>query len=220
MIKQAMILAAGKGERMLPLTQNLPKPLLKIGDTTLIGRHLKHLADAGIERVVINTHYLGELIVATLGTEQFGMEIIYSKETQLLETAGGIRAALPLLGKQPFLVVNGDIYTEYPFQQLTTINPSRLPYLVMVRNPPHHPEGDFSVDDSQTLRDSGDRRTYSGIGVYSSDFFDGQGDGSLKLRALFDAAIPEGALFGEAFDGVWWDIGTPKRLEAVRALVQ
>jgi MurNAc alpha-1-phosphate uridylyltransferase len=215
-VRQAMILAAGKGERMLPLSRNLPKPLFEINGTTLIERHLKNLAKAGIEQVVINTHYLGEMIIERLGNTRFGMSLEYSQEETLLETAGGIRAALPLLGDDPFLIVNGDIYTDFSFAELTEVDPERLPHLVMVPNPPHHPEGDYSVDGDGLLHSGGSAPlTYSGIGVYSAAFFAHVAPGNRKLRPLFDAAARRGALFGEVYRGVWSDVGTPERYAAL-----
>ena len=218
MLYQAMILAAGKGERMLPLSRDLPKPLFQVGNTTLIQTHLCRLAEAGVRRVVINVHYLAEQIVAALGDEQFGMEIVYSHESELLETAGGIRAALPLLGEDPFIIVNGDIYTDYPFVKLNEANTTRLPHLVMVPNPEHHPEGDFAVAESgQLVANGANKLTYSGIGVYSAECFTDQPAGPRKLRPLFDAAAAKGELYGEVYSGVWNDIGTPERYQALRS---
>lgn len=216
-----MILAAGRGERMLPLSRDLPKPLFEINGTTLIERHLKNLAQAGIQRVVINTHYLGEMIIDRLGDTRFGMALEYSQEQTLLETAGGIKAALPLLGDAPFLIVNGDIYTDFSFAELTGVDVDRLPHLVMVPNPPHHPQGDFSVDRQGVLHAGGAMPlTYSGIGVYSAAFFAGVAPGNLKLRPLFDAAVSHGGLFGQVYDGFWSDVGTPERYEALKTQVR
>lgn len=220
MLYQAMILAAGKGERMLPLSRDLPKPLFQVGDSTLIQIHLRRLAEAGVKRVVINVHYLAEQIVAALGDQQFGMDIIYSFESELLETAGGIQAALPLLGEDPFIIVNGDIYTDYPFARLNEANVTRLPHLVMVPNPEHHPEGDFAVAESGELLTVGENKlTYAGIGVYSAECFKDQPDGPRMLRSLFEAAAARGALFGEAYTGVWNDIGTPQRYQALKSAI-
>ena len=216
-----MILAAGKGERMLPLTRELPKPLLPIGETTLIQKHLAALSEAGIERVVINVHHFADKIMNLLGNRQFGMEIVYSRETELLETAGGIQAALSLLGDEPFLIVNGDIYTDYPFAKLTTPGPSLLPHLVMVANPAHHQTGDFAVrTDGVLLANAPDQLTYAGIGIYDSTFFSEMEPGKEKLRPLFDAAVEKEQLFGERYDGLWSDIGTPERYEELRARLQ
>ena len=218
-VDQAMILAAGKGERMLPLTKNLPKPLLPIGDTTLIQRHLQALSEAGVSRVVINIHYLADMIVEVLGNEQYGMEILYSREQSLLETAGGIINALPILGDSPFIIVNGDIYTDFPFSNLVQRDhDTRQPHLVMVNNPAHHVEGDFSVDETGVLHATkGKLKTYSGIAVYQADFFKNASSGKLKLRTLFDVAVKHGQLFGEYYDGLWIDIGSPERYQALTA---
>lgn len=202
---------------MLPLTRELPKPLLPIGETTLIQRHLAVLSDAGINRVVINVHYLADKIMKLLGNRQFGMELIYSEEDELLETAGGIQAALPLLGDEPFLIVNGDIYTDYPFAKLTTPGPAQLPHLVMVANPEHHPTGDFAVrSDGVLLANAPDQLTYAGIAIYDATFFAEMEPGKEKLRPLFDAAVEKEQLFGERYDGLWSDIGTPKRYEELK----
>ena len=203
----------------MPLTRDVPKPLLKVGDSTLIQRHLQRLSAAGIKRVVINVHYLAEKIKQTLGDLQFGMQIIYSEEEQLLETAGGIQAALPLLGNEPFLIVNGDIYTDYPFERLLGIrNQEQLPHLVMIPNPEHHPDGDFGLDEKGVLKaDLSERLTYSGLGIYSAVFFKDLPPGREKLRPLFDKAVASGQLFGELYTGVWSDIGTPDRYQAVIA---
>ena len=209
---KAMILAAGRGERMLPLTKTTPKPLLKVAGTTLIERHLKRLATAGCDAIVINIYYLGSQIQEHLGSEQYGMPIVYSEEAELLETAGGINAALPLLGEDPFLVVNGDIFTDFDFAALLRRQTSVQPHLVMVPNPPHHSEGDYAVDAGGVLRSNGDQfYTYSGIGVYSAAFFAQMQPGKLMLRPLFDAAVSTGKLTGELFSGMWTDVGTPER---------
>lgn len=221
-VKNAMILAAGRGERMLPLSQHLPKPLFQVAGTTLLGRHLERLSQAGIERVVINVHYLAEMLMNEIGASYCGIEVVYSQETQLLETAGGIRAALPLLGDSPFIVVNGDIYTDYCFSNLLhEPRLEKLPHLVMVPNPEHHPKGDFSLGEGGVLgQDSRDLLTYSGIGLYQARFFDNMSPGKTMLRPLFDHAVDQGQLYGEKFDGLWSDVGTPARYEALKAQVQ
>lgn len=205
---------------MLPLTERLPKPLLPVAGLTLIEHHLKRLADAGIESVVINVHYLAHQITRHLGTSQFGMPIDYSVETELLETAGGIQAALPLLGDEPFLVVNGDIYTDYEFSQLTRFNVVECPHLVMVPNPAHHEKGDYGLDQHGVLKLASEMRgettyTYSGMGVYSPQFFADLEPGRKMMRPLFDAAVARGQLTGEVFEGYWTDVGTPARYEAL-----
>ncbi len=203
---------------MLPLSRDLPKPLFEVGDSTLIQIHLRRLAEAGIKRVVINVHYLAEQIVAALGDQQFGMALVYSHEHQLLETAGGIQNALPLLGNDPFVIVNGDIYTDYPFSKLNGVSLDRLPHLVMVPNPEHHPDGDFAVSETGQLTTSGEEKlTYSGIGVYSAAFFKEVTAGPLMLRPLFDAAVVAGDIYGEVYRGLWNDIGTPQRYLALKS---
>ncbi len=215
-----MILAAGRGERMLPLTRDLPKPLLPVDGTTLIQRHLKHLAESGIERVVINVHHFADKIIDVLGDAQFGMPISYSREEELLETAGGIQAALPLLGDEPFLIVNGDVYTDFPFHTLLDVG-DKLPHLVMIPNPEHHPNGDFALEADGVLKNEGaECFTYSGIGVYQARFFAHVAPGKLKLRALFDAAVSQKSLYGELYTGFWSDIGTPERYKQLIARSQ
>ncbi|MFT5011856.1 MAG: MurNAc alpha-1-phosphate uridylyltransferase [Dinoroseobacter sp.] len=217
---KAMILAAGRGERMMPLTRHCPKPLLPIGDTTLIQRHLLRLAEAGVQSAVINVHFLAEQIQSQLGSEQYGLKLEYSIEPELLETAGGIQAALPLLGDEPFLVVNGDIYTDFDFCTLldrTEIGKTKsdLPHLVMVPNPEHHPKGDYGVHASGQLLFTGPKYTYSGIGLYNEAFFSNIKPGKLNLRPLFDQAVETGRLKGEVYTGYWTDVGTPGRYEAL-----
>ena len=214
---KAMILAAGRGERMLPLTRDLPKPLLPIGETTLIQRHLSRLAESGVESVVINLHFFGEKIQQLLGNEQFGLAIEYSFEAELLETAGGIYAALPLLGNSPFLVVNADIFTDFDFGSLLVLDQIKRPHLIMVPNPEHHPQGDYGVDDSGLLTPSKPMYTYSGMGVYPPSFFSTMSHGKLILRPLFDAAVEVGHITGQVFRGEWTDVGTPKRYERLKA---
>lgn len=210
---KAMILAAGRGERMRPLTDKIPKPLLEVGGKALIEYHLEGLRKAGVSDVVINHAWLGNLIEAQLGDGcNYDLRIRYSAEVpRALETAGGIIQALPLLGDEPFIVINGDIWTEYPLQQL----PSRLDglaHLVMVDNPEHHPAGDFYLDDAGLKPDGEPRLTYSGIGVYSPRLFKQLEQGIRPLAPLLINAMQNGLVSGEYFRGVWLDIGTPERL--------
>lgn len=211
---KAMILAAGKGERMRPLTLTTPKPLLKAGGRCLIEYHLQGLADAGISDVVINYAWLGEQFEPTLGDgERYGLSIHYSpEEPGGLETAGGIIRALPMLGDEPFLVVNGDVWTDYDFSQL----PERLTglaHLVLVDNPQHHPEGDFALDEQGRVSEAGEiKKTFSGIGLYSPALFDGLEDGRRPLAPLLREAMARGEVTGEYFQGGWMDIGTTERL--------
>jgi len=214
---KAMILAAGRGERMRPLTLTTPKPLLQAGGRCLIEYHLEALVHAGVQEVVVNHGWLGQQIADFLGDGQrYGLRIHYSAEGDApLETAGGIIQALPLLGDTPFILVNADIWTDYDFSRL----PARLSgkaHLVLVDNPPHHPEGDFALD-SHILRNKGERLTYSGIGVYSPALFAGLAPGVRPLAPLLRAAIEQAEVGGEWYRGQWWDIGTPQRLQQLDA---
>jgi MurNAc alpha-1-phosphate uridylyltransferase len=209
-----MILAAGRGERMRPLTDVVPKPLLHVGGERLIESHLRRLCAAGFTDIVINTAWLGDLIPATLGDgAQYGVRIAYSHERpEALETGGGIFHALPLLGAEPFLVVNGDVWTDVDFAAL------RLPagswaHLVLVTNPPQHARGDFWLEGAK-VRDAGEgeRWTYSGIGIYTAEFFAGAAGGKFALLPWLKRAINANALTGEHHAGRWYDIGTPERL--------
>ena len=210
---KVMILAAGLGTRMRPLTDHTPKPLLAAGGKPLIEWHIERLAAAGLRELVINTAWLGEQLEQALGNgERFGVSIAWSREGAPLETAGGIRRALPLLGDQPFAVVNGDIWTSFDFAGLH--EPEGLAHLVLVDNPAHHPKGDFCLDSDGRVRDNGEPRlTFSGIGVYRPALFQGLADGEAKLAPLLREAMARGEVTGEHFTGSWWDIGTPQRLE-------
>ncbi|KXB31892.1 mannose-1-phosphate guanylyltransferase [Dechloromonas denitrificans] len=212
---KAFILAAGRGERMRPLTDHTPKPLLPAGGKPLIAWHLERLAAAGFKEIVINHAHLGSLIEQTLGDgSQWGLHIQYSPEPPgALETAGGIASALPLLGDQPFLVVNGDVYCDLDFGRFAGWT-AGMAHLVMVENPAHHTAGDFSLDGERVTYANGEQTlTYAGIGVFSPAFFaDVQPGTVMKLRPLLDAAIAAGTLTGERFAGRWVDVGTPQRL--------
>jgi len=212
---KAFILAAGRGERMRPLTDSTPKPLLMAGGKPLIVWHLERLAAAGFREVIINHAHLGEQIEAALGDgSQWGLSIRYSPEPPgALETAGGIANALPLLGDQPFLVVNGDVYCDIDFGHFPGSTAAEA-HLVMVANPAHHAGGDFSLDGQRVIYANCEQTlTYAGIGVFSSSFFTGVKRGEvMKLRPLLDAAIAAGTLTGERFAGRWVDVGTPERL--------
>ena len=212
---KAMILAAGRGERMRPLTDRTPKPLLVAGGKPLIVWHLERLAAAGFRDIVINHAHLGEQIEQALGDgAKWGVHIAYSPEPPgALETAGGIATALPLLGDAPFLVVNGDIYCDVDFGRFSRSTVAGA-HLVMVANPAHHAGGDFSLDGERVIRAHGEQTlTYAGIGIFSPAFFAGVQPGTImKLRPLLDAAIAAGTLTGERFTGRWVDVGTPQRL--------
>ena len=218
---RAMILAAGRGERLRPLTDQTPKPLLPVGHEPLIGHHLRRLATAGFQDVVINLAHLGEQIEARLGDgRDYGLSIRYSWEHGgALESAGGIHQALPLLGPEPFLLVNGDIFTDYPFTQLRRPL-TGLAHLVLVPNPAHHPQGDFALQDDGLLANHGAALTYSGIGVYSPRLFDGMAPGKAPLAPLLRDAITAGKISGEPYPGLWIDVGTVERLEQARCADQ
>ena len=209
-----MILAAGRGERMRPLTDNTPKPLLEVHGKPLLQYHIEALAPAGIERIIINHARFGDQIETRFGDgRRFGVELLWSAEGETpLETGGGIRKALPLLGELPFVVVNADIRTDYPFALLPP-EPSREIHLVLVDNPAHHPEGDFSLQGGEVTT-GGDRRlTYSGIGVYTPALFREEPATAFPLAPLLHAAIARRAVTGEHYRGEWVDVGTPDRLE-------
>ena len=212
---KAFILAAGRGERMRPLTDHTPKPLLMAGGKPLIVWHLERLAAAGFKEIVINHAHLGEQIEEALGDgSQWGLRIRYSPEPPgALETAGGIATALPLLGDQPFLVVNGDVYCDFDFGRFFRLTVDAA-HLVLVANPAHHAGGDFSLDGDRVIYADGEQTlTYAGIGVFSLSFFAGVKPGTvMKLRPLLDAAIAAGTLTGERYAGRWVDVGTPQRL--------
>ena len=216
---KAMILAAGRGERMRPLTDQTPKPLLVAGGKPLIVWHLERLAAAGFREIVINHAHLGAQIEQVLGDgSQWGLHIRYSPEPPgALETAGGIAQALPLLGDEPFLVVNGDVWCDVDFGRffrLTAEGWQPAAHLVMVANPVHHADGDFSLEGNHIVyAHGGQTLTYAGIAVFSPAFFRDVPLGQpLKLRPLLDAAIAAGTLTGERFTGRWVDVGTPQRL--------
>lgn len=219
---KAMILAAGRGERMRPLTDHTPKALLKINDKSLIAMIIYSLSQAGISELVINLAHLGDTIATNLGDGRaLGVHIRYSPETQALETAGGIAYALPLLGDSPFIAVNADVYSDYDFtalvrsaQRLQAAGP--LAHLVLVDNPPQHPRGDFGLSGDRVQAEAASRLTFSGIGAYHPALFAGVRRGAkARLADLLIAAMPAGHVTGEHYCGQWHDIGTPERLAAV-----
>ena len=213
-----MILAAGRGERMRPLTDQIPKPLLEVGGKPLIHHHLTALSLAGFRRVVINHSHLGRMIETNLGDgDRWGLSIDYSPEPpSALETGGGIFKALPLLGEKPFLVINGDIWTDFDYSGIECPRNS-LAHLVLVGNPAHHPVGDFHLDEGR-LSGSGEALlTFSGIGVYRRALFAGCNSERFPLGPLLRRAITHGAVSGEYFSGSWIDVGTPERLRELDA---
>ncbi len=215
---KAMILAAGRGERMRPLTDTMPKPLLPVGGRTLIEHTIERLVAAGFHDLVINHAHLGQRLVAQLGDgRRHGVRIAWSAEPDgALDTGGGIFQALPQLGER-FLVVNGDIWTDYPFARPEQMQeyvkpPDRLAHLVLVDNPAHHPHGDFALADHRVSAEGEARLTFSGIGVYHRDLFRGCHPGKFPLAPLLRTAMGEGRIGGEHYTGAWFDIGTPERL--------
>ena len=234
-LRTAMILAAGRGERMRPLTDHLPKPLLQAGGKALIEWHLDALAHAGFQRIVINHAWLGERIEAALGDgRRWGLQILYSPEGQALETAGGIAKALPLIGPDPFLVVNGDIFSDFNPARAHGIAAQMAPWgvpqrleawCVMVPNAAHHPGGDFAVENGRLVRpDLAAGRpgwTFSGIAVYHPRFFDAVPKGGrLPLRPLLETGVSAGTIGAQCHPGRWWDIGTPERLAELDRLLR
>ncbi|MBI3775758.1 MAG: nucleotidyltransferase family protein [Gammaproteobacteria bacterium] len=211
---KAMILAAGRGERMRPLTDHTPKPLLKVADKALIEYHIEGLVRAGFADIIINHAWLGEQFEQVLGDgTRYGAHLLYSPEgATALETGGGIFKALPLLGTDPFVVVNGDVWTDYPFERLPRTM-TALAHLVLVPNPPQHPYGDFFFADG-VLHEAGTAKyTFSGIGMYRAELFIGSKPGAFPLAPLLRTAIAQGRASGELYTGGWFDIGTPERME-------
>jgi MurNAc alpha-1-phosphate uridylyltransferase len=215
---KAMLLAAGRGERMRPLTDARPKPLLTVAGKPLIAWHLERLAAAGVREVVINTSWLGEQIPAALGDgARWGLQIAYSPEPwPALETGGGIQRALPLLGPEPFLLVNGDIYADIDFSALR-LAPGDLGQLVLVPNPPHHVKGDFVLDRGRIVADGVEKLTFSGVSVLHPALFEACQPGRFPLAPLLRAAEGSGRLGGQRHDGLWIDVGTPERLAELDA---
>lgn len=221
MAMKAMILAAGRGERMRPLTDHTPKPLLLVAGRPLIVHHLERLRAAGIVEVVINTGHLGAQLPAALGNgSAWGLNIAWSPEPpEALETGGGIFQALPLLGAEPFVIVNGDIWTDYPFTQLPD-TPIGLAHLVLVDNPPHHAGGDFALlEDGRVMEQTSPRLTFSGISVLCPALFKDCQPGRFPLGPLLRKAMAIGQVSGEHYRGSWRDIGSPQRLAELNEIL-
>jgi MurNAc alpha-1-phosphate uridylyltransferase len=212
-----MILAAGRGQRLAPLTDTLPKPLVEVGGSTLIERHIVRLAAAGMRDIVINVSYLGALIEARLGDGRaYGVNIAYSREPDgPLETGGGIARALPLIASDTFVVVNADIWTDFPFD--FAFRPRGPAHLVLIANPPHHPQGDFNLNGDSVTRGAPHAYTYAGIGVFSAALFRDHGSAHFPLAPLLFELSAAGQLSGQIHHGQWFDIGTMERLEGARA---
>ena len=215
---RAIILAAGRGERMRPLTDSLPKPLLKVAGKSLIEYHLEKLAAVGVTTVVINHAWLGHKIVDSLGGgSRWGLAIVYSDEsTQALETAGGIANALPLLGSEPFWVINGDIWTDFDFSLLPkTLTSGCLAHLLLTKNPEHHPNGDFSINDHLLNIDGAVKYTYTGLGLYHPQLFTSLTVKRMALAPILKQAINQHQISGQILSAQWTDVGTPERLSTL-----
>lgn len=212
---RAMILAAGRGERMRPLTDAIPKPLLQVAGKPLIQYHIDALAAAGVRDIVVNLAWKGSLLRDAIGDgRKFGMTLHYSDEgSQALETGGGIVNALPLLGNEPFVVVSGDIWTRFPFGSLASrLAANDLAHLVLVPNPDFHTRGDFSLDGARVGNDASNRFTYGNIGLFRPSFFEGCSPGRFPLSPIMRQRIEEGRVSGELYEGPWRNIGTPTQL--------
>lgn len=211
---KAMILAAGRGERLRPLTDKTPKPLIKVAGKSLIEYHLDNLVRSGFKEIVINTAWLAEKIHHALGDgSNYGVTIHYSDEGTALETAGGIINALPLLGDDPFLVVNGDIWCDFDFSTLPKLKAPTQAHLVLVNNPEHNHKGDFSLQQDMIRNAGNTMNTYSGIGIYSADFFKEQTRGALPLAPIIRSKCENNLVSGQFYDGLWTDVGTLERLQ-------
>lgn len=209
---RGMIFAAGRGERMGELTQNTPKPLLKVAGRYLIEYSIEALRKIGIQDIVINVCYKADQIKQALGNgDRYGVNIHYSEEAEALETGGGIYKALPLLGKDPFVVVSCDIITDYPFQNLPH-EPKGLGHIVMVQNPPYHPAGDFCLDGHLVCIGAHSTLTFGNIGVYRPELFQHCKPGKFRLGTILRHAIELHQITGERFDGQWHNLGTPQDL--------
>jgi len=213
-MKHAIILAAGEGRRMKPLTDTRPKPLIKVAKKSLLERHIEGLAGAGFTEIVVNASYFASQIVDFCDDRQFGdARVTVVVEETPLETAGGIVNALPLLGERPFVAVNGDVYTDFPLARLQALDlQDDLAHLVMAPNPEHHPAGDFVLKNGRLLARGQPRVTYAGLSVMSPQLFEGMKPGKSALRPLLDTAIIEARLSGQLWSGLWSDVGTPERL--------
>jgi MurNAc alpha-1-phosphate uridylyltransferase len=220
---KAMILAAGKGERMRPLTDQIPKPLLEVAGKPLIVWHLEKLAKAKFEEVIINHAHLGEMIEEYVGDgSRWNLKITYSREELPLETAGGIKKALPLIGDQPFLVVNADIYTDFNFATIKNRNLNDCKgHLVMVKNTKQHPDGDFFLRNNQIELEGKERLTFSGIAIYQPKIFaEINIEPVAKLAPILKKLIDAKCISGEAYQGLWFDIGTPERLNEINLFLK
>ncbi len=221
MIERALIFAAGLGERMRPLTDATPKPLLDVRGKPLIVWHLEKLARTGVREVVINTSHLAAQFPAKLGDGSlWNLRIRYSFEgPEPLDSGGGMFRAMPFLGHEPFLAVNGDIFTDFDFSTLPQ-NPLGLAHLVMVDNPPQHPNGDFVLREDRLFDELTPRLTFAGIGVYRPSLLDGQSDGKFSIVPILRAAMRRNEIAGEHYRGMWNDVGTPQRLAELNSVLR
>ena len=210
----AMILAAGRGERLRPITDKTPKALVEVHGVSLLERHLQRLADAKIETVVINLGWLGEQIAERIGSgQQYGLQVVYSPEyDNILDTGGGIKRALPLLERAPFWIINADIFTDMPLPNIK-LDPESLAHLVLVPTPGHKAAGDFELHDGKVRNSDNMNLTYSGIAFYRPEFFAKSGGGRFSVVPLLREAADDGLIEGSLFEGAWEDVGTPERLQ-------
>ena len=215
---KAMILAAGLGNRMRPLTLYKPKPLLEVGGKPLIVWHIKKLKEIGVTEIIINSAWLADVLIGALGDgSQFGVQIRWTREDEGLETAGGIINALPLLGTEPFILVNGDVWTTFDFSSLLDVNlENDLAHLVFVNNPEQHPNGDFTLAEGRAYtfdqNQQGENLTFSGVSVIHPKMFDGLENGKRPLAPLLKNAMLDGKISAEKMQAAWVDVGTPERL--------
>lgn len=219
-MKRAMILAAGRGERMGELTAHEPKPLLRVGNHFIIEYAIFRIKQAGIHEIIINVSYRGEQIKAALGDgSQYGVKLTYSDEPERLETGGGIFQALPFFGNDPFLVVSADVITDFPLQQLPTA-PEGLAHLVMVKNPSYHPRGDYGLTNGKIIRANENLLTFANVGVYRPELFAQCEPGHFKLTRVLNPAIEASAVTGEQYHGLWFNIGTAEDLQEVNLRIR
>lgn len=217
---KAMILAAGRGSRLGAVGNHIPKALLPVAGRPLIAYHFANLLRAGISECVVNVHHLADEMMKTLGDgSHYGISIQYSHEPQLFETGGGIFYALPLLGMDPFIVINADVFTDFPLQTLS-LAPGCLAHGVLVENPVHHPDGDYGLEQDKVSLEASPKYTFSGIGLYSPAIFEHMDKSVFRLPEVLNPQIEAGRVTGEVYHGQWFDVGTQQRLSEVREQVE
>lgn len=211
-----MILSAGRGDRLRPITDTIPKPLVEVQGRSLLERHLQRVAAAGLRRVVINLGWHGEQIAERVGSgSEFNVDVVYSPEyEEILETGGGVRRALPMLGKHPFWVLNGDIHTDFELRDIE-LDDNTLGHLILVPTPAYRPHGDFDLVDGRVRRGDSPALTFAGLAVYKPEFVAHRPVERFSLAPLLFEAADAGRLTGEVYEGVWADVGTPERLDAL-----